>query len=117
MSTCVSHPGARVDPGCGAGTPGDRGVTPPSAGATVAARGGGTGAVPGGDTRPDSARVTRAPHPAHSKGCGSLRQNWRYFIPEKKAQIELMRERRQTRSRAEIPNGRKINDTNKEEMV
>lgn len=44
----LSRPRPRVDPGCGAGIPEERGVTAPSAGTTAEARGGGTGAIPGG---------------------------------------------------------------------
>lgn len=65
------------------------------------------GLSPGGrgDTRPDRACVTQAPHPAQSKGCGSAEQG--IFYSQTKAQtIELMRERQQTQSRSEIPGGR-----------
>lgn len=103
----LSHPRSRVDPGCGARIPEERGVTAPSAGATAEARGDGTRAAPGGrgDTRPDSACVTQAPYPAQSKDCGSAEQG--IFYSQTKAQtMELMRERQQTQSRSEIPGGR-----------
>lgn len=79
-SGILSQPRARVDPGCGAGTPEERGVTPPSAGATAEL-------------------AQRAAAPSDS-------QTGMLYSQNKARTTELMPDRQQTQSRSETPGGR-----------
>ncbi|XP_064567485.1 uncharacterized protein LOC135446904 [Zonotrichia leucophrys gambelii] len=96
----LSHPRARGDPGRGAGTPVERGVTPPSAGDT--------GQVAPGLSPPRQRLCDPGTAPRIVQGLRFPRtQEQEVFYSRNRARtVELMHERQQTQCRSEIPGGR-----------